>query len=199
LAKEPAYYGSKLHALVNVRIFLQGIRHKTQESSLVSRGWTLIGYAIPGLVLADSTHFQVSWMPQIQEGLVQVPYRLTVWTLFLGAAIGIWEGFLRLWAWVAEFEEGFMWHKASFTLVCHVLIPVVLVMALVARFGTDPWVQGTHAIAIGLLAITIGFRWARLLFLAKELAKNRLFLMIFYICTFEIIPILIIALNQTHG
>lgn len=199
LAKEPGYYASKLHALVNDRIFLQGIRHKGHESSLVSRGWTLMAYAMVGLILAGSTHFEVSWIPVIPEGPWTALLRVVVWTLLLGMVLGIWVGLLRLGAWIAEFEEGFLWLKAGFTLVLHICIPVMLVIALVTRFGNETWVQMAYASTLGLLPITMGFRWVRLLMLAKELSMNRLFLMIFYICTFELIPSLVIALNQTHG
>lgn len=199
LAKEPGYYGSKLHALVNDRIFLQGVRHKGQESSLVSRGWSLMAYAILGLILAGTVDFQASWTTQILKGSGRVLFLVLGWALLLGTAVGLWAGLLRLLAWIAEFEEGFLWLKASFNLFLHVLIPALLLIALVLRFGTQPWVQMSHSIALGLMAMAIGFRWLRLLVLAKELSMNRLFLLIFYICTFELIPVLVIVSNQTHG
>jgi len=195
LAKEPTYYGGKLHALINYRIFLQGIRQKGQESGLVSWGWTLIGYATLGLIMVGSTNFHVTWMPKIPEGFGQVPIWVLMWTIALVIAFMVWAGWLRLWAWVAEFAEGFLWLKASFNLVFHVLIPVLLWISLIYRFGTNRWVTVAYATSGVLLALTIGFRWVRLLRLAKEFSMNRLFLMIFYICTFEIIPILMIAMN----
>ena len=195
LAKEPGYYGGKLHALINYRIFLQGIRQKGQESSLMSKGWTLVGYASLGLTLAGQPHIQKKMAWLLPESLGQGPVFVLVWIILLSIATRFWAGFLRLWAWVAEFDEGYLWLKASFIGVFHALIPFILVLPLLTRFGTASWIAWTYAIALGLLGLAVCYRWVRLIRLANELSIHRLFLMVFYICTFEIIPITMIAMK----
>jgi len=195
LAKEPGYYGSKLHALINYRIFLQGIRQKGQESSLISKGWTLVGYSSLGLTLTGLPHFQRILWPLLPEALRNDPVLVLLWIIVLSIASGFWGGFLRVWAWVAEFDEGFLWLKASFYGVFHALIPFMLVLPLLTRFGTPSWIAWAYALSLGLLGLAVGFRWVRLLRLANELSIHRLFLMVFYICTFEIIPITMIAMK----
>lgn len=195
LAKEPGYYGGKLHALINYRIFLQGIRQKGQESSLIAKGWTLVGYSSLGLILTGLPHFQRILLSLLPEAFGKDPVLVLLWIIVLSIFSGFWSGFLRVWAWVAEFDEGYLWLKASFYGVFHALIPFMLVLPLLTRFGTPSWVAWAYGISLVLLGLAVGFRWVRLLRLANELSIHRLFLMVFYICTFEIIPITMIAMK----
>jgi hypothetical protein len=202
LTKEPGYYAEKLHSLVNYRIFLQGIRQKNQDSGMISWGWTLLGFGTLGLILMGSTNVHILsafGIRGIPSGFALFPLGVMLWILVLGIAMNLWSWWLRLWGWVTDFSEGFRWVKATVQLSFHVLIPIILLLALVIRYGTPHWITSAYVLSGGLMAMTLGFRWVRIFRLSKEDSLNHLLLMIFYICTFEIIPILGIAMKLRHG
>lgn len=155
--------------------FLQGIRQKGLESSLISKGWTLVGYSSLGLTLTGLPYFQRILVSMLPEASGNAPVLVLLWIIVLSIVSGFWAGFLRVWAWVAEFDEGYLWLKASFYGVFHALIPYMLVLPLLIRYGTPSWIAWTYAISLGLLGLAVGFRWVRLLRLANELSIHRLF------------------------
>lgn len=55
LAKEPSFMLSRLHSLFNFRIFLQAMRHKSNDAGVLTTGWSLIGIGALGLLLMDTS------------------------------------------------------------------------------------------------------------------------------------------------
>lgn len=199
LAKEPSFMLGRLHSLFNFRIFLQAMRHKSNDAGVLTTGWSLIGIGALGLLLMDTSPVHDLFFILLPNELRILPIMIFLWTIGIWAAFVVWFWWIKLLAWVADFPESALWLKSSIFLVFHVWLPLLLGLALITRYGSPQWVLAAALLSGILVMITFGFRWIRLLRLAFEYTRDHLLLMIFYICTFEIIPVLVFALNIKHG
>ncbi len=199
LAKEPSFMLGRLHSLFNFRIFLQAMRHKGNEVGVLSTGWSLIGIGALGLLLLDYRSVDDFFFMLLPSEWRILPIMIFVWTIGVWVVFVVWSWWIKLLAWVANFPESALWLKSSINLVFHVWVPIILGLALLAGYGSSLWAFAATLATGVLVVITIGYRWIRLMRLAFEYSRDHVFLMIFYICTFEIIPILVFALNFRYG
>jgi len=198
VARDPSYYPSRLHQLVNYRIFMQNVRAKHPYLGWYRWGWggvlalggalvftQLLGMPpIPGLnssAFAESVGATLLWM----VGLV-----------LAGWLVHAWQGLL---GWAVEWQEMVQATRLWSRLLSHLWLPLVLLWALVLGFGDTPLKQGINLGLGSLLLLTLFFRWVRQGRIAAEFGLDRLLLMIFYICTFEILPLTLLAHFILHG
>jgi hypothetical protein len=198
VARDPSYYPSRLQQLVNYRIFMQNVRSKHPYHGWYRWGWGGILALGGALVLTNLagrppvpdigglTFLQKEWAPILwMLGLVLAGWLLNVWLGLLG--------------WAVEWQEMVQATRLWTRLLSHIWLPWVLLWALVLGFGDNPLKKGVNLGFGALILVTLVFRWFRQGRIASEFGADRLLLLIFYICTFEILPLTLIAHYILHG
>lgn len=198
VGRDPSYYPSRLHQLVNYRIFMQSVRSRHAESQWQRWGWGLLWALGLGLTLT-----QILGGPPVPawgNALASYPFLVPlVWFLVLIMLAWVFDGWLRLLGWAVEWEEMVHAMRQGSRVLSHLWVPLFLLWALVLAFGNTHWKSYSSQGFGALLLLSLVLRWVRQGRMAYEFGTDRLLLLIFYICTFEILPLTLLAHLILHG
>jgi len=198
VGRDPSYYPSRLHQLVNYRIFMQSVRSRHAESPWQRWGWGLIGALGLGLTLT-----QILGGPPLPGwGIAFATYPFLgplVWFLALILMSWLFDGWLLLLGWAVEWEDMVHATRHGSRLLFHLWVPLFLLWALILAFGNPSWTSYSSQVFGVLLLLSLVLRWIRQSRMAFEYGTDRLLLLIFYICTFEILPLTLLAHFILHG
>lgn len=198
VARDPSYYPSRLYQLVNYRIFMQSVRSRHAYSEWQRWGWGILLAMGLGLTLAQIPGGLA--VPGLEKSLVAWPWLLfLVWFLVLILAAWVFDTWLRFLGWAVEWEEMVHGMRLWSRVLSHLWVPLVLLWALVLAFGNSSWKVYTSGFLGVLLLVSLLIRWFRQGRMAYEFGQDRLLLLIFYICTFEILPLTLFAHYILHG
>jgi hypothetical protein len=111
----------------------------------------------------------------------------------------VFDGWLRLLGWAVEWEEMVHAMRQGSRVLSHLWVPLFLLWALVLAFGNTHWKSYSSQGFGALLLLSLVLRWVRQGRMAYEFGTDRLLLLIFYICTFEILPLTLLAHFILHG
>jgi hypothetical protein len=122
-----------------------------------------------------------------------------VWFLALILMSWLFDGWLLLLGWAVEWEDMVHATRHGSRLLFHLWVPLFLLWALILAFGNPSWTRYSSQVFGVLLLLSLVLRWIRQSRMAFEYGADRLLLLIFYICTFEILPLTLLAHFILHG
>jgi hypothetical protein len=198
VGRDPSYYPTRLHQLVNYRIFMQSVRSRHADSELQRWGWGVL--LALGLGLTMTQILGGPPVPGWGDALVSFPF-LAPFFWFLALILMSWafDAWLRLLGWAVEWEEMVHAMRHGSRALSHLWVPLFLLWALVLAFGNPLWKSYISSGFGVLLLVSLFMRWFRQGRMAYEFGTDRLLLLIFYICTFEILPLTLLAHFILHG
>jgi len=196
LARNQGFYPTCLHALVNSRIFLQQIRSRNVEGELTGRLWDGLFYVALAWLLLPTLPPETGEFDLLD---LVVPSFAAKLLRLLGISFLLWLGvrginaWAGLWGWSLDWNEWFSWYKGWNEVLIRFWLPLLLVGALPLMVHEQATNQVWFLAGGALLVGTVIWRWLRLFQLTYAHAGDRLFFLVFYICTFEILPLLILT------